>query len=78
MNIIIKQPDGQFSLFDFDDHSFVMKNTTVEEIKNRLIRLAIGFIESDVVCFFNDRAKAFSGNHDPFYDVAVELENKFD
>ena len=78
MKIIVKQPDSQFALFDFTDRFFVMKDATVEEIRNRLVRKATRVIDSDIVGCFYDRAKEFKGGHDPFYDTFVELENEND
>ena len=73
-NIIVRQPDGQEALYSDKSQIFVLKNTSVNEIRKSLIQRAIARIDSDVVGFYENRKNDIVDNRDPFFDMAKERD----
>jgi len=73
MRMIVQQPNGLHALVSIRDGSLIMKNATIEQIRNRCVARATAQIDSDIVGHFHSRAESIVDNNDPYFDAVINM-----
>jgi hypothetical protein len=73
MKMIVQQPNGLYALVSIRGGSLIMKNATVEEIRNRCVAKATAQIDSDIVGYFHSRSESITDNNDPCFDAVINM-----
>jgi hypothetical protein len=71
--MIVQQPNGLYALVSIRDGSLIMKNATIDEIRNRCIAKATAQIDSDIVGYFHGRSQSIVDNNDPYFDTVITM-----